>query len=87
MRSLQLFSSSSDDSYNSSNENHPPAWKGRGPKRGKQRVASWPVTGQMHHAQHAQKSSLLTQQFISSSEEEGGHSPSPPHLPMLVTER
>eukprot|EP00957_Ditylum_brightwellii_P033710 2555409-Ditylum_brightwellii.AAC.1 len=59
-RSLQLFSSSSDNSSNSSKEKHPSAAKGRGPRRGKQGVVSWPVTGQTHHAQYAHKSSLLT---------------------------
>eukprot|EP00957_Ditylum_brightwellii_P066977 5084431-Ditylum_brightwellii.AAC.1 len=80
-RSLHLFSSSSDNISNSSNEKCPPAWKGRGSRRGEQGVVSQPVIAQMHHAQHAQKSSLLMQQSINSSDKEGGHSPSQPHLP------
>eukprot|EP00957_Ditylum_brightwellii_P015562 1173758-Ditylum_brightwellii.AAC.1 len=80
-RSLQLFSSPPDNSSNSSSEKRPPVWKERGAKGGKQGVALRRVTGRTHHAQRAQKSSLLTQQSISSLDEEDGHSPSPPHLP------
>eukprot|EP00957_Ditylum_brightwellii_P048280 3664028-Ditylum_brightwellii.AAC.1 len=43
-RSPQLFLSSLDYSSNFSNEKHPSAWRGRGPKKGKQGVVYDPLS-------------------------------------------